>query len=99
MMTSVRQFDHQGHQITIATTYRIEVDGRPIHLHMLIDDAGQVHSHYAPFTHYTSAVDLVKDLLTRHPDLLKGHTNHRQKIKTKRDRKPKHRHSTRGNRP
>ena len=59
-MTSVREFSHAGHSVKILTTYRVEVDGHPVHVHLSVDEDGQVHTHVTPFVTYGSAIDLMK---------------------------------------
>lgn len=57
---SVRTADHEGHTISIETTYRILIDGEefadPIH----VQDDGSVHYHGLPNYSTASAVDLMK---------------------------------------
>ncbi len=67
-MESVREATYRGHQITIRTTYRIEVDGRLILGHMGVGNDGQVHYHPIPNIAFASAVDLVKQLIDAFPD-------------------------------
>jgi hypothetical protein len=61
--TSVREFDHRGHQVRIATTYDITIDGEPMVGHVEVLPSGQVHYH--PFPQYApnSAVDVVKAVI------------------------------------
>lgn len=42
---SVREVTYKGHDIRIVTSYRIELDGRPITGHFLVNNAGRVHYH------------------------------------------------------
>jgi hypothetical protein len=67
-LTSVRTFAHAGHQVKITTTYRIEVDGVPVQLHVSVDNQGRVNSHSTPFVSYGSATDLVRALINRFPE-------------------------------
>ncbi|MDN5934885.1 MAG: hypothetical protein L0H75_01755 [Nitrosospira sp.] len=66
--TSVRQLTHKGHDIKIITTYRIEVDGKPAGMHLSVDKDGQVYTHATPFVTYSSAVDLMKEVMNAYPD-------------------------------
>lgn len=66
--TSVRELTHNGHNIKIITTYRVEVDGRPADLHLSVDEDGQVYTHATPFVTYSSAVDLMKQVMDAYPD-------------------------------
>jgi hypothetical protein len=67
-MESVREATYRGHHITIRTTYRIEVDGRPILGHMGVTNDGQVHYHPIPNLGFASAVDLIKQLIDTFPE-------------------------------
>ena len=67
-MESVREATYRGHHIAIRTTYRIEVDGRPIVGHMGVTNDGQVHYHPIPNLGFASAVDLVKQLIDTFPE-------------------------------
>jgi hypothetical protein len=65
---SVRELTYKGHHIRIVTSYRIELDGRPITGHFLVNNAGQVHYHAIPNQEFPSAVDVIKRIV----DLSKG---------------------------
>lgn len=67
-MESVREATYRGHRIVIRTTYRIEVDGRPIEGHMGVTNDGKVYYHGVPNVSFASAVDLVKQLIDTFPD-------------------------------
>lgn len=67
-LTSVRKFTHQGHEVKITTTYRIEIDGVDIQPHALVDNEGNLFSHVMPFETYGSAPELIKTLLDRFPE-------------------------------
>lgn len=66
--TSVREMTHNGHNIKIITTYRVEVDGNPAAMHLSVDEDGQVYTHATPFVTYASAVDLMKEVMDAYPD-------------------------------
>jgi len=66
--TSVRELTHNGHQVRIITTYRVEVDGKPAGMHLSVDEDGQVYTHATPFVTYASAVDLMKQVMDAYPD-------------------------------
>jgi hypothetical protein len=67
-MESVREATYRGHHIAIRTTYRIEVDDRPILGHMGVTNDGQVHYHPIPNLGFASAVELVKQLIDAFPE-------------------------------
>jgi hypothetical protein len=70
--TAVREFTHDGHVITIITTYRVEVDGRPMAAHLSVDEDGRVFTHATPFVTYASAVDLMKAVIDAYPGAFSG---------------------------
>ncbi len=72
MAESVREADYQGHHIVVRTTYRIEVDGRPLTGHLGVTNDGQVHYHPVPNVSFSSAIDLVKQLIDVFPDDFTG---------------------------
>ncbi|WP_018504188.1 hypothetical protein [Parafrankia discariae] len=61
--TSTREFDYQGHQVRIETTYRITIDGRPLAGHVEVLPSGAVHYHRFPQYAPSSAVDVVKTVI------------------------------------
>ena len=65
---SIRKADHKGHHIIVRTRYEIEVDGQMVMGHMGVTNDGQVHYHPMPNSSFTSAVDLVKQLIDTFPD-------------------------------
>lgn len=67
-MESVREATYRGHRIVIRTSYHIEVDGAPIEGHLGVTNDGQVHYHPVPNLSFSSAVDLVKQLIDIFPD-------------------------------
>lgn len=60
---SVREVTYKGHNIRIVTSYRIELDGRLITGHFLVNNAGRVHYHAIPNQEFSSAVDVVKRIV------------------------------------
>jgi hypothetical protein len=77
--TAVREFTHNGHVVKIITTYRVEVDGKPVHGHLSVDEDGRVYTHATPFVTYASAVDLMKAVIDGYPDAFSdtdGHGGH-----------------------
>lgn len=70
--TSVREITHNGHNVKIITTYRVEVDGKPAGMHLSVDEDGQVYTHATPFVTYSSAVDLMKEVMDAYPDAFSG---------------------------
>lgn len=77
---TIREADHAGHHIVVRTTYRVEVDGKPITGHVGVTDDGQVHYHAVPNVAYASAIDLLKALIDIFPDDFgSGSSGHKQK--------------------
>jgi hypothetical protein len=76
--TAIREFTHAGHVIRIVTTYRVEVDGRPVRAHLSVDEDGRVYTHATPFVTYGSAIDLMKAVIDSYPDSfsVSGHGEH-----------------------
>ncbi|WP_116812182.1 hypothetical protein [Steroidobacter cummioxidans] len=75
--TSVREFSHNGHQIRVITSYRIEVDGQSVRAHLSVDEDGRVYTHATPFVTYGSAVDLMKAIIDGYPESFEGqHSGH-----------------------
>ncbi len=68
MLETVREDDYRGHHIVIRTTYRIEVDRRPVTGHLGVTNDGRVHYHAVPNLSFASAVDLVRRLIDTFPD-------------------------------
>ncbi|MEA3060382.1 MAG: hypothetical protein QOJ94_163 [Sphingomonadales bacterium] len=67
-MESVRTATHCGHEIVIKTCYEISIDGKPLASHLSVGDDGAVHTHALPEYAFTSAVDLVKQIIEAFPD-------------------------------
>ncbi len=65
---SVRTFGHKGHEISIATTYQVKVDGRVVHIPLMVSENGQVQSHAIPNYSLSSAVDVVKTIIDLFPE-------------------------------
>jgi len=65
---SVRTFSHKGHEISIATMYEVKVDGRVVHLPLMVSQDGQVQSHAIPNYSLSSAVDIVKTIIDLFPE-------------------------------
>jgi hypothetical protein len=61
--TSVRTFEHKGHDVCIETTYRITIDGRVLQGHVEVLPSGAVHYHRFPQYAPRSAVDVVKTVI------------------------------------
>ena len=74
--TSVRELTHNGHNIKIITTYRVEIDGKPAAMHLSVDEDGQVYTHATPFITYASAVDLMKEVMDAYPDAFSESGSH-----------------------
>ena len=72
LLTSVREAIHAGHRIKVRTTYEVEIDGRPVHIHASVDNRGRLLCHAIPYAQYPSAIDLIKTLIDKYPDQLAG---------------------------
>lgn len=66
-LSSERISEHNGHHIRIITTYKIEIDGQPVHLHLRVGGDGHLQCHTTPYTSYPSAMELVKTLIDHFP--------------------------------
>ena len=67
MAQSLREPDYKGHHIAIRTTYQVSVDGRVLNVPLGVDNSGNVHCHSLPNYQFTSAVDMVKQLIDSFP--------------------------------
>ena len=65
---SVRTFSHKGHEISITTMYQVKIDGRVVHLPLMVSDDGHVQSHAIPNYSLSSAVDIVKTIVDLFPE-------------------------------
>lgn len=61
--SSRREAKHRDRRIVVKTTYRIEIDGKPIHAHIGVADDGSVHCHGIPNYSTGSALDLARALI------------------------------------
>lgn len=73
---AVREFFHGGHAVKIITTYRVEVDGRPVRTHLSVDEDGQVFTHATPFVTYSSAIGLMKAVIDAYPESFSATSDH-----------------------
>jgi hypothetical protein len=77
--SSTRKAVYRGRDIRVRTTYRIEIDGKPLTMHTYVLDDGTVHCHGLPNYSFPSALDLVRALIDAMPlahvarDELGGH--------------------------
>lgn len=69
---TVRRDHYRGHEITIRTTYAIEVDGRPLGGHLHVGRSGDVQAHALPNYTFPSAVDLVREMIDVFPESFTG---------------------------
>ena len=76
LLSSVREAMHAGHHIKVRTTYEVEIDHQPVHIHATVDDRGRLLCHATPYERYTSAIDLIKSLIEKYPDQLAGGRHH-----------------------
>ncbi len=72
VVETVREDDYRGHHIVVRTSYRIEVDGRPVTGHLAVTNDGRVHYHAMPNLSFTSALDLVRRLIDLFPEEFQG---------------------------
>lgn len=66
-MGSMREIDYKGHHVTIATTYKIKIDGKPFKGELSVSNAGSVHYHGIPNVAFDSAVQLVQTVIDTFP--------------------------------
>ena len=64
---AIRETAYRGHRIVIGTSYRIEVDGRPLDIPLRVGNNGRVHYHALPNYAPPSAVDVVKRVIDAFP--------------------------------
>jgi hypothetical protein len=65
---TVRRDRYRDHEITIRTTYLIEVDGHPLGGHLSVGRSGDVQVHALPNYTFPSAVDMVRELIDVFPE-------------------------------
>ena len=66
-MGSMREIDYKGHHVTIETTYKIKIDGKPFKGELSVSNAGSVHYHGIPNVAFDSAVQLVQAVIDTFP--------------------------------
>lgn len=71
---ALRTAEHNGHHIELETTYRVRIDGKPVKLELMVDDAGVVHCHALPNYQFVSALDMVRAVIDLFPDEFAGHS-------------------------
>ncbi|MGR3342048.1 MAG: hypothetical protein ACU0DI_02250 [Paracoccaceae bacterium] len=62
-VTSVRRFEHGGHQVAIEAHYRVLINGIARELHFSVGKDGKVTTHLLPYKTYSSLVDMVRDVI------------------------------------
>ena len=60
---SVRRANHNGHEIKLTTHYTLEIDGEEVTAMLHVGDDGHVYTHATPNLGYSSALDLVRNLI------------------------------------
>jgi hypothetical protein len=80
---SLREDEYKGHQISIRTTYRIQVDGKTLWAPLGLDNGGQLHCHSLPNYQSPSAIEMVKRLIDNFPDDFKVQRRLRKGISTR----------------
>jgi len=66
-MGSMREIDYKGHLVTIETTYKIKIDGKPFKGELSASNDGSVHYHGIPNVAFDSAVQLVQAVIDTFP--------------------------------
>ena len=66
-MGSMREIDYKDHHVTIETTYKIKIDGKPFKGELSVSNAGSVHYHGIPNVAFDSAVQLVQAVIDTFP--------------------------------
>ena len=69
---TVRSDTYRGHDITVRTTYEVEVDGRPLRGHFGVGNDGRVHYHPLPNHNFESALELVRQVIDSFPESFPG---------------------------
>ncbi|MEU5656105.1 hypothetical protein ABZ802_10865 [Streptomyces sp. NPDC047737] len=64
---SVRTAQHEGHRITLTTTYDLTVDGTSVPARLHVGDGGTLYSPGLPYHQFTSALDAVRALMSAYP--------------------------------
>lgn len=67
---SIRTTDYHGHEISIETVYRVQIDGKTVKVPLMVDETGIVHCHSLPNYQFQSALDMVKAIVDIFPDAL-----------------------------
>ncbi|MGI5127965.1 hypothetical protein ACQEVB_14230 [Pseudonocardia sp. CA-107938] len=65
---TVRTDRYGEHDISVRTTYLIEIDGRPIGGHLFVTNSGDVQVHALPNYSFASAIDMARQLIDAFPD-------------------------------
>ena len=66
-MGSMREIDYKDNHVTIETTYKIKIDGKPFKGELSVSNAGSVHYHGIPNVAFDSAVQLVQAVIDTFP--------------------------------
>ena len=64
---SVRTAEHEGHRITLTTTYDVVVDGTPVTARLHVSEDGMLSAPGLPYHRFTSALDAVRALMSAYP--------------------------------
>jgi len=72
VVDTVREEQYKGHHVVIHTTYRITVDGQPFKGHLMLDNDGRLQCHGLPNYSFSSAVNLMEQLIDTFPDDFAG---------------------------
>jgi hypothetical protein len=67
---AIRTTEYHGHEISIETVYRVQIDGKTVKMPLMVDDAGTVHCHSLPNYQFQSALDMVKAIVDVFPNAL-----------------------------
>ena len=66
--TSVRRVTYKKHDVEVTTSYQLKIDGKPVHGHFSVNDAGMLRCHDFPNYVFSSALDLSKRLVDLLPE-------------------------------
>lgn len=71
-VSSTRTELHNGHKISIVTTYEVTVDGRKLDAPLSVDNEGRLSCHSLPNYVFASAVDAIKQIIDSFPAEFSG---------------------------
>lgn len=66
--TSIRTATYRRHEIVLRTSYELSIDGKPLNVHISVDDNGNVLCHAIPNYAFASGLDMARQLIDAYPD-------------------------------